>query len=140
HTITYQWYAEHCPRVESWRVGVFGVGSDIRHMDRTLLQRCSASNGATASDDGVAATQDTFVGSTRSQLVEVVAQQSEISKVRLTQTDRGLHNRIQHRLEVRWRSADDIEHIARRRLIFERFCELLGTFGEFARPCLLCLE
>src|SRR5262245_50294699 len=108
-------------------------------MDRALLQCCTASNRAAARDDGVT-TQDALIGGSRSQVVGAIAQQSEISKVRLTQTDRGLHNRIQHGLEIRWRSADDIEHIARCGLIFERFCELLCPFGEFARPSLLRLE
>src|SRR5262245_43922122 len=102
NAIAQQRYAEGRLPVGSWSVRVFGVGSDIWHMDRALLQRCSASNGAAARNDGVAATQNALVGGSRRQVVDTVSQQSEISKIRLAQTDRRLHNRIQHGLKVRW--------------------------------------
>src|SRR5262245_63233021 len=59
---------------------------------------------------------------------------------RIAEAGRICYDRIKYRLEVRWRSTDDIEHIARCGLIFKRLRELLGPFSELSRPRLFGLE
>ena len=44
----------------------------------------------------------------------------------------GFDNRLEHRLEIEGRAADDLEHVARRGLIFERFLEVAGALLQFA--------
>ena len=44
---------------------------------------------------------------------------------------RGLDQRLQHGFEIRAGSTDDLQHIARRGLIFERLFELVRAFAQF---------
>src|SRR5215469_4255986 len=47
-------------------------------------------------------------------------------------TGGGFDHGIQHRLHIRGRSADDVEHIAGRGLVFERFFEVARARLQFA--------
>ena len=44
----------------------------------------------------------------------------------------GLDQRIQNRLQIEGRAADDLQHIAGRGLVFERFLEVAGALLQFA--------
>ena len=46
------------------------------------------------------------------------------SPIATTEPSRGLDDRIEYRLDVGWRTADDVEHVARGSLIFERLLQL----------------
>src|SRR6202043_1101503 len=39
---------------------------------------------------------------------------------------------VEHRLQVEGRAADDLEHVAGRGLVFERFFEIAGALAQFA--------
>jgi hypothetical protein len=39
---------------------------------------------------------------------------------------------VEQRLQIEGRAADDLEHVARRGLVFERFLELAGALAQFA--------
>ena len=44
----------------------------------------------------------------------------------------GLDDRIEHRLQIEGRAADDLEHIAGCSLVFERFFEIMRALTQFA--------
>ena len=44
----------------------------------------------------------------------------------------GLDERVEHRLQIEGRAADDLEHVAGRGLVFERFLEIAGALLQFA--------
>src|ERR1700730_8199957 len=44
----------------------------------------------------------------------------------------GLHQRIEHRLQIESRATYDLEHVAGRGLVFERFFEIAVAFAQFA--------
>src|SRR5262249_28263309 len=54
-------------------------------------------------------------------------------EVGVTQAAGRFNERLQHRLEIEGRAADDLEHIGRRGLLLQRLAEL-------ARACLYVLE
>src|SRR5262249_54356250 len=49
-------------------------------------------------------------------------------------------DRVEHRLKVEFRAADDRQHLADRRLILQRFRELMAALRELARARLFRLE
>ncbi len=51
----------------------------------------------------------------------------------LTQPRGGFDQRIEHRLQVEGRAADDLQHIADRGLVFERLLQVLGALTQFAQ-------
>src|SRR3984893_14508717 len=58
--------------------------------------------------------------------------------LRTAQPRCGLDQCIQHRLQIECRAADDLEHIARRGLVFERFFEIARALAQFVeQPCIL---
>jgi hypothetical protein len=56
-----------------------------------------------------------------------------LAELGYAQSRRALSNRIEDRLSIGWRAADDVEHLACSRLIFERLLQL-------ARACLLSFK
>ena len=44
----------------------------------------------------------------------------------------GFDQRVEHRLQIEGRAADDLEHVAGRGLVFERFFEIAGALAQFA--------
>src|SRR6516225_9124356 len=52
--------------------------------------------------------------------------------VGLAQPRGGLHEGVEYWLQVESRSADDLEHVARRGLVFERLLQITGALSQFA--------
>jgi len=48
------------------------------------------------------------------------------------QPSSGFCDGVEHRFQVEGRPADDLQHIASRGLVFERFFEVRGTLTQFA--------
>ena len=53
--------------------------------------------------------------------------------VRTTEAYRGCDERIENWLQIDGRTADDLQHIAGRGLVFERLFELVRTFAQFPK-------
>ena len=51
---------------------------------------------------------------------------------RIAQPRGGFDQRVEHRLQIEGRAADDLEHVAGRGLVFERFFEIAGALAQFA--------
>ena len=49
----------------------------------------------------------------------------------IAQSRRGLYQRIQHRLQVEGRAADDLEHVADSGLLLKRLAEIVGALTQF---------
>ena len=58
--------------------------------------------------------------------------QIETPEIRSAQPGGGLDQCVEHRLQIEGRAADDLEHIAGRGLVFERFFEVAGALLQFA--------
>ena len=73
------------------------------------------------------------------QQVLTVSQQN-CHVIRHTKAACNARDRIQYRLKIEFRAADDRQHLADRRLILQGFRELMGTLRNLARARLLRLE
>src|SRR5215831_2890810 len=69
----------------------------------------------------------------RRNLQKFAIMQPDNAEYGFAQARGALNDRIEHRLSIGRRSADDVKHLARRGLMFESFCQLL-------RSCLYILE
>src|SRR5262249_22735568 len=56
----------------------------------------------------------------------------EASYFGVAQPRRSFADRVEHRLQVEGRAADDLEHVARRGLVFERLLQITGALSQFA--------
>ncbi len=56
----------------------------------------------------------------------------DVGKIGGTEPHCGLANRVEHRLQIESRAADDFQHVAGRGLVFERFFEIAGALAQFA--------
>ena len=50
--------------------------------------------------------------------------------VAVAQPRGGLQQRVEHRMQVEGRAADDLQHVARRGLVFERFLQIAGALVQ----------
>ena len=60
-------------------------------------------------------------------------QSENIGIVGLAQARGGFHEGVEYWLQVEGRSADDLEHVARRGLVLERLLEIAGALPQFAQ-------
>src|SRR5215831_1156336 len=49
----------------------------------------------------------------------------DVSRIGAAQTRGRFAQRVEHRLQIKGRAADDLQHVAGRRLVFERFFEVV---------------
>ena len=63
--------------------------------------------------------------SPRNQIVSLAESQHHV--IDPTNPGRALDNGVKHRLHVRWRPADDAEHLGRCRLMLQRFAQFCVT-------------
>src|SRR5262249_29071531 len=63
----------------------------------------------------------------RSEMVEPVLEEKDEGVLGLAEPSGGLDKRIEHRLELESRAADDLEDLRGRGLLLERFAQLLGA-------------
>ncbi len=68
----------------------------------------------------------------RSGPVNVAVAGGDQTIVSTAQAGSSLTEGVEHRLQIKGRAADDLEHIAGRGLVFERFFEVAGALAQFA--------
>ena len=56
----------------------------------------------------------------------------KVAVIRIAQPRCGFDQRVEHRLQIEGRPADDLEHVARRGLVFKRLFEVAGALAQFA--------
>ena len=97
-------------------------------MDGRPLDGNSADERAATHGDGVAACVfgqfRRGVAIERSGAVTIAFESPNDREIPLAQTRCSLNDRVEHRLQVVWRAADDVEHFASRGLVFKRFLQL----------------
>src|ERR1700730_17831463 len=71
-------------------------------------------------------------GKARFYSVDLALTIDNISVIRVTQPRCRFDERNEHRLQIESRAADDLEHIASRSLVFERFFEIAGALAQFS--------
>ena len=60
----------------------------------------------------------------RCKMNELPVEAEHVTELSIAEPRRALRDRIEHRLDIGRRAADDVEHLARRGLVFERFLQL----------------
>src|SRR5271166_5037669 len=65
------------------------------------------------------------ITATGSQFVEVVRAAEEVRTFGFAQSNRGFEERVEHRLQIKGRTADDLEHIGGSGLLLKRFAQLV---------------
>ena len=63
--------------------------------------------------------------------VDVIFQEKDADLFGRTKSRRGFSDELQYLLQIENRPADDLEHIARCRLVFERCFEFAGALAQF---------
>ena len=138
NTLAKQWHAERRPIVsdayDSAQL-VFGIGLNVRDLDRSLLQQNSTDHRSPARLDldaleifyifhlllGFAGNAEAC-GKTERGAVGP----PDIRHIRLAQPGRGLDECLQNRPQVEGRAADDLQHVGRCALLLPRFLQLAG--------------
>jgi Ribbon-helix-helix protein, copG family len=114
---------------------VFRIGGEIGDVDRLSFERNALGDAAAAGREGHRPQHlipFAIERESRAEAVEVAAADRERRLAGIAQPRGRLHQGVEHRLEVEGRAADDLEHVARRGLVFERFLELAGALTQFA--------
>src|SRR5262249_41851839 len=128
-----QWDPEHgSEAADLLRLGprVFRIGEAIGQMHQLRLEARSPDQRASARCNrmfpyvGLVFPGEAVV---RSEMVEPVLEEKDEGVLGLAEPSGGLDKRIEHRLELESRAADDLEDLRGRGLLLERFAQLLGA-------------
>ena len=107
-------------------------GSEVGHVDRLAIDNgppVSPGSAESPSDDVL---RDRPVMSPENQPFVLTQEYPRV--VRIAQPRRRFDQRIEHRLEVKGRAADHLEHVGGGGLLLQRLRKVLSCFGEFAGP------
>src|SRR5262249_12095515 len=63
--------------------------------------------------------------------VNLALSADDVSRIGAAQTRGRFAQRVEHRLQIKGRAADDLQHVAGRRLVFERFFEVVRAALQF---------
>src|SRR5262249_11339152 len=133
-----QRHTKHCPLIAEphcFNPGVFGVGRRIFDMHRTPLQDRSARQCPTVRSDRIARLEIPVFcryPERSNHSAEAVVQPEDESGFGQANARRRCDQPVQHRPELGTRLADDLQHVARRGLVFERLLQSGGTLAELA--------
>jgi len=118
-----------------FRQSQFRIGRKIGYMDGPPLGQGPTGHCPTAWGEGLPP-QDTVVfgryRKARRDAENLAVAVHKAAEIGVTQPYRRLAHRIEHRLQIEGRAADDLEHIAGRGLVFERFFEVARAGLQFA--------
>ncbi len=109
---------------------VFGVGEHIDNMDGLALQRHARCHGVASSLEGMRFCElfkFGWVSEVRRPAIEIAVALEDGRLVGLAEAGSRLDERIEHRLQVERRAADDFQHIGSRRLLLQRIAQLCGA-------------
>jgi hypothetical protein len=110
-------------------LGVLGIRQDVGYLDRTALQCDPSGDRAPRDREWVLAEKLDLLrrgAAARRQVEALAPSRHDEDVLGLAEALRRFGDGVQHRLNVRWRAADDVEHVARRGLVLERFLQLGG--------------
>src|SRR4029434_8553998 len=132
------WHTEHGAKSAQslgFRPGVIGVGKRIGYVNNLAFEQSASENSSALRFDRNIA--DIFV-EFRREAVPLGPKEHSISLasyrglVRIAEASSRFNQRLQHRLKIERRPADDLKHVGVRGLLLERLAQLLG-----ARPQLV---
>src|ERR1700730_4816730 len=72
-------------------------------------------------------------GGRRDITIDLACSQGDAGVVSAAKASSSLDNSIQHRLQIEGRAADDLQYIAGRGLVFERFLEIARALAQLAK-------
>src|SRR5262245_1915200 len=117
-------------------VTVFRIGEHVRNVYNPALQRDTSRDSISAGGNRMLPHvffQLRRVSVASRNAIDVAITKENEVVLRLAQPSCRLHERIEHRLQIEGRAADDLEHVSGHRL-------LLQSFGQISVPCLHFLK
>src|SRR5262249_30739394 len=122
--------AEHRANVELFSIDqrVIRIGPNVRNVDYFPFKYRSPGERTSTRGDWVSFHVLPVLGriAIRSQMSENLSHRArDGGHIRLAQAGRGFDQRIEHRLEIERRAADDLEHVGGCSLLLERFAQLV---------------
>ena len=112
------------------------IGPAVEDVDRSSLRCGAADQGPGAGSDPHLALDALVVGGqglAGGPAVFAIHVAVDDRLVRAAQADRGRDHGLQYRFEVESRARDDLEHVADRGLVFERFFEIARACAQLAQ-------
>jgi hypothetical protein len=112
--------------------------ANVRHVHDPAFERHPPGDGVVTGDDGSLAIRRPELGlrcadRTRRGAVHLALAYEDRCGIDTAESDRGFNQRVQHRLHIGGRAADDVEHVTGRGLVFERLLEVSGAPTQFAK-------
>jgi len=114
---------------------VVRVSADVRDMRDPAFEQHPAGHAVAAGENGSLAQGVPILGlcSVLGHIaVDLALAYRDRREIGAAKPGGGFDHCVQHRLHIGGRAADDVEHIARRGLVFERFFEIAGAGLQFA--------
>src|SRR5262249_29363193 len=130
-SFTQQRDTEHRPRAADFRAFfelIFRIGEHIENLHRLTLRRGSPGDRATACRNRMSRHELVeFAGIAIARNLSVLFALCPIKRCHLScaKASRRLDQRIEHRLQIEGRTADDLEHVCGGSLLLQRLAELL---------------
>src|SRR5262249_20491284 len=129
HTFAQHWDGKdcsECAKLQRPRQRVITIGLHIVHVNGLSFEQTSADNRAPSSLDRN--TFPKFLGLqifivTGSQTVGLAFWLPNVRNFRLTQASGRLHERVQHHLQVKRRTTDNLQHVSGRGLLLKRLAQ-----------------
>jgi hypothetical protein len=104
-----------------------GIWTTLRGERSSAGDRAAAGRDRVSQDDGNGLCRET---DRRRHAIEIAVAAPDEGHLRSAQACGGFNQRVEHRLQVEGRAADDLEHIAGRGLVFERFLKIMGAVAQ----------
>ena len=121
--------------------GVVRVGQDVRDMHHSAFEQHPPGEGFTTGDNCSLAPDRPILGvqcKGRYIAVDLALAYGDRSDIGAAKPARRFGHRVQHRLHIGGRAADDVEHLAGRGLVFERLLQIVGALPQIIeQPCIL---
>ena len=141
-------HADYCPVTQKWhpeigaypsdrgRLGqsIFGVGGDIGDMYDVAFKSDPPDRGVTAGSKRLLPHERNTRRCRKSHATpdsdRLRPRASRSRTVGVAQPRRGFEQRVEHRLQVESRATDDLQHLAGRGLVFERFLQIARAIAH----------
>ena len=107
----------------SFLIGVFRVLQDIGNVDGSTLQRGPTGCRAAVGREGMSVEEFSCLrrkAASCDQVIQIISPAEHIRLVGAAEARHRLHQRVENRLEVDGRAADDLEHVGGRGLLLKR--------------------